>query len=221
MLQQPSQIEGLPDALLQGGVEARGWARDIQRCASKNPYGTRGCRAHVHASGCCSNPQKAARCIAAVRCRGSWGPQGYPWLCQQKPSRNKGLPRMCSTMHSNNRHDRRAARRVAIVKGPAEGPQKWSGSCKALAKMLDFEATNGASGPPAPSQVLQEGPRGCQQKPPGLGFILYNTSVGGPSGRQGGGSRPALPGSMTFFSAREARAASVSAWRLPSPQLGL
>ena len=36
-----------PDALLLGGVEARGDPRDIQGCARKNPHGTRGCRTHV------------------------------------------------------------------------------------------------------------------------------------------------------------------------------
>ena len=39
----------------------------------------------------------------------------------------------------------------------------------------------------------------CGQKPPGLGSILYtlrykNLRRRAPSGRQGGGSRPALPG---------------------------
>ena len=35
--------------------------------------------------------------------------------------------------------DRRARRVAAIAKSPAEGPQKWSGSCKALGGPIDFE----------------------------------------------------------------------------------
>ena len=167
------------NALLLGGVEARGGPRDIQICASKNPHGTRGCRAHVQAFGCCSNShrskgcqtrslllggvearggardiqplsgtsknsqierlsgtlllgvasktptkqgaaahvstlldvvttltnrraarctdRKAARRVAAGRCRGSWRCHGYPEMCQQKSSRWRlqGYPWMC------------------------------------------------------------------------------------------------------------------------------
>ena len=36
-----------------------------------------------------------SRCVAAGRCRGSWRSQGYPGMCQQKSSRNKGLPHTC------------------------------------------------------------------------------------------------------------------------------
>ena len=58
---------------------------------------TRGCRASVQASGCVKilRDRRAARPVAAGRCRGTWRPQGYPGMCQQKPSRNKGLLRTC------------------------------------------------------------------------------------------------------------------------------
>ena len=75
------------DALLLGGVEAPEGPRDMRGCDSKSSHGTRGCRAHAEASGCCSNivtNRRAARCFAAI----------------------------------------------ANANGPAEGPQKWSGSCK-------------------------------------------------------------------------------------------
>ena len=36
--------------------------KDIQGCASKNPHGTRGCRAHVQASGCGNNPDRSKGC---------------------------------------------------------------------------------------------------------------------------------------------------------------
>ena len=157
--------------------------QDIQACASKNPHGTRGCRAHVQASGCCNNPhrskgcqtrccwevsrplkvlrisrdvpaktlteqggaghmsklldvvanltdRRAARCIAAGRCRGSRSPPRYPGMCQQKPLQNNGAAAHVQASGCCNNPQQSAARRVtAIAKGPAEGPQKWSGSC--------------------------------------------------------------------------------------------
>ena len=42
-------------------------------------------------SACCAQ----SRCVAAGRCRGSWRSQGYSGMCQQKSSRNKGLPHTC------------------------------------------------------------------------------------------------------------------------------
>ena len=76
-----------------GGVDASEGPRDIR----KNPHGTRGCRARVQASGCVKimRDRRAARPVAAGRCRGTWRPQGYPGTRKQKPSRNKGLLRTC------------------------------------------------------------------------------------------------------------------------------
>ena len=62
----------------------------------------------------------------------------------------------------------------------------------------------------------------CGQKLPGLGSLFYNTSVGGTrKGAMVAAVAQLYLGSMTFFAAREARAASGSAWRLSSPQLRL
>ena len=65
----------------------------------------------------------------------------------------------------------------------------------------------------------------CEQEPLGLGCIWAYTFT--PLWEGGGRSAMAAAvaqlylGSMTFFAAREARAASGSAWRLSSPQLRL
>ena len=63
-------------------------------------------------------------------------------------------------------------------------------------KMVDFERfwlQRGTPGSPGPRKVLQQGPRRCQQKPLGLGSVPLHLCGRAPSGRHGGGSRPALP----------------------------
>ena len=62
-----------------------------------------------------------SRGVAAGRCRGSWRSQGYPGMCQQKSSRNKGLPHPCRPNWSGI--DR------LFCRGNQSGSsQNWSGS---------------------------------------------------------------------------------------------
>ena len=76
-----------------------------------------------------------------------------------------------------------------------------------------FWLQKGTPGPPAPRRVLQQGPRDARATT--LGFRVYTFTPPWAAVAQ------LYLGSMTLFAAREARAASGSAWRLSSPQLRL
>ena len=116
MLQQPSQIKGLPDALLLGGVEAPEGPRNIQGCASKNSHGT-GAAAHM------SKPSQGCK-TRCGRCRGSWRcQQGYPEMCQQKPSQNKGLPRTCPSLWMLQQPSQIKGLPDALLLGGVEAPE--------------------------------------------------------------------------------------------------
>ena len=91
------QIKRLPDALLleaSGLVEALGISRDVPA----KTLTEQGAAAHMSKLldvVTTLTDRRAARRVAAGRCRGSWRCQGYPDMCQQKPSQNKRLPRTC------------------------------------------------------------------------------------------------------------------------------
>ena len=64
--------------------------------ASTTPHGTRGCRAHVQASGCCNNPHRQPRCCWEVSRLVE-----VPGISRDVPvktSWNKGLPRTCPSL---------------------------------------------------------------------------------------------------------------------------
>ena len=89
--------------------------------------------------------------------------------------------------------------------------QNWSGFARR------FLAERCTLGPPARRGCSKRVPETREQKCLGLGSLPLHLRGRAPSGRHGGGSRPALPG----LHDGEARAASGSAWRLSSPQLRL
>ena len=137
-----SQIERLSDTLLLG-------------IASKTPHGTGGCRASTLLGVVTTlTNRRAARCIAAGMCRGSWRPQGYPGMCKQKPSRNKGLPctvkasGCCNDPHrSKGCHTRCFWEVSRLVKAPGisrDVPAKTlteQGAAAHVSKLLDVVAT--------------------------------------------------------------------------------